>query len=265
MIAITVVYVIATITICYFNAQAVNATKAQTLEIINQYQQTNRPYITICFEIIRAGLMCFVIENIGTQPAFNVNIMLNDSFIESVNHKKALLGLKSSNLYIAVKQKMFILIGPSTEFKTISANEAIFEISYCDNYQDHIEIDLKQYSQMLTYKSPVDEISYHLKKIQEDQKSYHNSTLGQNKNNTNQYINVVTHSASEDDSLKFKIYKIICIRHFITLKEIAEELKQDQETVHRLLVELCYVDNLVGTCINEDPTELNQDTEWLKK
>lgn len=185
MISITAIYVIATITICYYNAQAVKATKAQTQEIINQYQQTIRPYITVYFEIIRSGLMCFVIENIGTQPAYNVNITLNDSFTESIkdfNRKEALSRLKSSNLYLASKQKVFVLIDSQTEFNTISMNQAKFELSYCDQYRDHIEIDLNEYRFMLTYKSPIDDISYHIKKMQEEQKGFENSILEQIKN-----------------------------------------------------------------------------------
>jgi len=110
MISITAVYVIATILICIFNGQTVKATKAQTKELINQYQQTNRPYITVYFETIRSGLMCFVIENAGTQPAYNVNITLNDNFIENIKNdkrKQAFSKVKSSNLYLANKQKIF--------------------------------------------------------------------------------------------------------------------------------------------------------------
>ena len=82
MIGITAVYVIATIFICVFNARSANAAKSQTEEMKKQFASTYRPKIDIRFEIIRSGLMCFTIENIGTEPAIDVKINLCQEFIE---------------------------------------------------------------------------------------------------------------------------------------------------------------------------------------
>ncbi len=212
--------------------------------------------------------MCFVIENVGTQPAFDISITLNESFIENIEDikiKQAVTKLKSSNLFLASKQKVFLFIGSQTEFKAISANKAIFEISYCGQYQDHIEIDLNEYGFMLIYKSPFEDISYHLKKIQEEQNRFENGFLEQVKRHSQYPQTVIVHSATDEDSLKFKIYKTVCVKHRATLKEIADACNLDMEIVHKLLVELYYVDNLVVTYINQNPADFNENTVWLIK
>lgn len=79
MVIITAIYVVATIFICVFNgrsAKAANeqaeAARNQTKEMIDQFKAVNRPFVTIRFDIIRSGLLCFIIENEGPLPAHNV-------------------------------------------------------------------------------------------------------------------------------------------------------------------------------------------------
>ena len=60
MVIITAIYVVATIIICYFNGKSAKAAKMQTDEMIRQYNIANRPNVTIHFDIIRSGLMCFI-------------------------------------------------------------------------------------------------------------------------------------------------------------------------------------------------------------
>ena len=81
MVIITAIYVVATIVICYFNGKSAKAAKMQTDEMIRQYNIANRPNVTIHFDIIRSGLMCFIIENEGNKPAHNVSIKINKEFI----------------------------------------------------------------------------------------------------------------------------------------------------------------------------------------
>ena len=89
MFVITSIYVIATIVICYYNSKSAKAAqeqikvaKDQIAEMIKQYDEAYRPVITIRFETIRNGLMCFVIENTGSVAATNINILINKDFIK---------------------------------------------------------------------------------------------------------------------------------------------------------------------------------------
>lgn len=42
--------------------------------MISQYKSVNRPLVTVRFDIVRSGLLCFIIENEGPLPAKDVNI-----------------------------------------------------------------------------------------------------------------------------------------------------------------------------------------------
>lgn len=91
MVIITLVYVIATIFICVYNVKSVKAakeqidvTKTQIKTMVEQYNSVNRPLVSIRFDIIRSGLLCFIIENNGPLPAENVQIKINKEFIENI-------------------------------------------------------------------------------------------------------------------------------------------------------------------------------------
>ena len=90
MVGITAIYMIATIVICYFNGKSAKASKEQTeiskkqiAEMIKQYNLANRPFVTVRFDIIRSGLLCFVLENEGPLPAHDVQVCINEEFINN--------------------------------------------------------------------------------------------------------------------------------------------------------------------------------------
>ena len=57
MIAITAVYVIATIFICIFNYRSAKATREQLAESKRQFEENNRAFVTVTFETIRGSLL----------------------------------------------------------------------------------------------------------------------------------------------------------------------------------------------------------------
>jgi hypothetical protein len=171
MVIITSIYVIATIVICIFHYRADKLTR-------EQIDNTNRPFITVLFDIIRSGMMCFVVENAGNTFATNVNVHINISFIENIpdeRMKEGMQKLQSSSLYLAAHQKIHIPIDSQLHFSEVSSEIAIIKVSY-DNYPaTEVKIDISQYSWMLLYKSAIDDSAEHLKKIYEtlDQKIPH--------------------------------------------------------------------------------------------
>ena len=170
MVIITTIYVIATILICYFNGKSAKAAKIQTDEMIRQYQSMNRPNITIHFDIIRSGLLCFVVQNEGTLPAHNVNININQAFIAGIvdsEDRERVKRFGEAKLYLASSQKIYILLGGQPEFTELARNVAEVDISY-DSYTEHTTIDLEQYAMLLVYDSPIEDIAQHLKKIKEN-------------------------------------------------------------------------------------------------
>ena len=115
MVIITAIYVVATIFICVYNGRSAKAAneqtkiaKAQIDEMIKQFNEENRPVITIRFEIIRSGLLCFVVENIGPKPAVDVRIEFNDAFVDNLEKFERNIRLReamNSKLFLAKNQK----------------------------------------------------------------------------------------------------------------------------------------------------------------
>ena len=167
MFTITSIYVIATIAICYYNSKSAKAAqeqikvaKDQIAEMIKQYDEVNRPVVTIRFETIRSGLMCFVIENIGPVAATNINISVNEDFInnlKTIDSRMRLTEHICSELFLAPYQKVFICIAGIGSFDKVAEIVAKFNISYNGKshhkYDENVEVDLKKYAHTLLYNS----------------------------------------------------------------------------------------------------------------
>ena len=186
MVLITAVYVIATIFIYHANTKAANAAKEQANiskkqmeEMIAQYHAVNRPFVNVRFDIIRSGLMCFIIENEGPLPAHNVKIRINKEFIDNIqdsNNMNRIAELNDASFYIASKQKLTVFLGGQSSFDNISKEIAKIGISY-DDFNEHTEIDIKQYRFLIIYNSPVEDMSQHIKQIKEEEKSFHRTLI----------------------------------------------------------------------------------------
>ncbi len=173
MVIITGIYVIATIVLCAFNYSTSKAAQLQVEKMQEQFDEENRPKIDIHFDMIRSGLACFVIENVGRTAAENVCVRLNDSFLDNLEDHLAerFIALSEANLYLSSGQKAYLLLGGQNRFEIISRTVAKFDVTY-KGYSEHMEIDLSQYKGFLLYQSPLEDISKHLKHIQEDNKRH---------------------------------------------------------------------------------------------
>lgn len=250
MVVITAIYVIATIVISVFNGQSAHAAKRQTEEMIRQNNEANRPFVVVRFEIIRSGLLCFIVENIGRTAATNVRIEINDEFVDNIEKLDKQLRLReatSASLFLAPNQRIHILLGGQANYKEISEVVAKFNVTYSDKYSEYTEIDLKQYRFMLSYKSELEDIAQHIKRIGNETKTYHNKQLKVLSNNSP--VSVLVHS--DDDSDKSKVYKTVCMNAGATTEKLAEITGINKEETLEILLELDYVDQLVKGIPNE--------------
>lgn len=269
---VTAVYVFATIFICRANIKAAKAatdqievTKRQIKESIDQFNAVNRPFVTVRFDIIRSGLLCFVIENEGPLPAHNVKIRINKEFLENIkdaDEKTRLEELNESSLYLASKQKITVLLGGNLSFDDIAAEIAKIDISY-DGFNEHTEIDINQYRFMIIYRSPVEDASQHLKKMQENNKAFHRALL-KAMDKPGPVQNIIVHSATEKDADKFRIFKEVCLTSHLTASQLAEKLNMEQEYVLKLLYELQKIDRLVSYTFHEVTTDYSK-ALWYKR
>lgn len=82
MVVITTVYVIATIIICKANYKSAKEAHKQTEESIQQFNKSNRPYIT-CEYILSSRIYCGIhICNHGNQVARNLKINVDKEFMD---------------------------------------------------------------------------------------------------------------------------------------------------------------------------------------
>lgn len=251
MVIITAVYVIATIVICVFNGKSAKAAKEQTEtakqqinEMIRQYNESNRPIVIIRFEIIRSGLLCFVVENIGPVAAKDIKIKINDDFIDNIEKEDKQIRIREASeatLFLSSHQKIFILLGGQSHFSKIASVTAKIDITYNGMFNEHTEIDLWQYRFMLTYSSELEDISQHLKHIENESKTYHKKQL--KVLSKDGPVNVLLHS--NDNSKKFETYKAVCMNPGSTTVQISEYVGVPKEDALDILIELDRVDNFV--------------------
>ena len=170
MIWITGVYVIATIAICVANFKSANATRKQLQEQQRQFNESNRAFVTVTFEIIRSGLAMLHIQNTGKQIAQNVHISISQRFESNIKDKyvkEHLKKLTQSKFNIGINQSWYCLLGSHLELDHLSNEMLHIDISYCDSiseYSESTDIDLKQYFWSTIYESPIEDIYQQIKK-----------------------------------------------------------------------------------------------------
>lgn len=260
MVGITAIYMIATIVICYFNGKSAKASKEQTeiskkqiAEMIKQYNLANRPFVTVRFDIIRSGLLCFVLENEGPLPAHDVQVCINEEFINNLPDERiqsSFRKLKESKLYIASHQKMTLLIDGRLEFSKIAEKVARIKITY-DGYIEETVIDISQYGLLMVYTSATEDISQNIKKNAEQSKRFYDSLLKKIPSQ-NHMFNVLMQNASEDDALKYRLYKEICMNSGCKAELLMEKFNLTQEALIELLSELQYVDGWISCIPSND-------------
>lgn len=263
MVIITAIYVAATILICYYNGKSAKASneqaeisKRQTEEMIRQYNETNRPIITIRFDIIRSGLLCFIVENEGPLPAHNVTIRINDVFINNLpsdHAQKSFRELKDANLYLASRQKITLLLGGQPEFSQIAQEKAVIEITY-DTYAETTEIDLEQYGMLLVYNSPLEDISQAIKKANQQDKKFYD-TMSKKLSLHDKVLHVISLPSAENDALKYRLYKQICMTPGCTIQSLSDQYSIEKDQILELIAELQQVDKWITIIPSKDVTD----------
>lgn len=80
MVVLTAIYVLATILICYYNYGATKASRDQAAEMRRQYEEDNRPYITVELIYERKVFYGLRFSNHGKRLANHVRIQLDQTF-----------------------------------------------------------------------------------------------------------------------------------------------------------------------------------------
>lgn len=152
MVIITLVYVIATIFICWANIKSAKASKEELAEMKRQYAEENRPHIEVefCYERRTWYIVRFI--NHGKLTAQYVKILLDEGFISSLPEqafKDILLKQREKECIIGVGQHYDLYIA-SNEFRgNPNMKPVMGKILYQDEsskYESDIYIDLENYA-----------------------------------------------------------------------------------------------------------------------
>lgn len=171
MVAITAVYVVATILICQANIRSAKATREQLAEAKRQFEENNRAFVAVAFEVIKSGLAVLHVQNHGKRKASNVKIRVftsSSSNIVNKNDKQNVEKISEYEFALGIGQSWYIYIGNRSELEKISNKLLSIEISYEDfnsKYNEITEIDIKQYFHALLYESPTENLYQEMKKL----------------------------------------------------------------------------------------------------
>ena len=115
MVAITIVYVVATIIICYAKIKSSNATKEQVAEAKRQYEEEHRAYITYEFFFSRRTYYGLRFTNQGKRLATNVQILLKQEFVDCISSEffDGINELKNKEFTLGIGQSYDIYLGAS--------------------------------------------------------------------------------------------------------------------------------------------------------
>ena len=152
MVIITLVYVIATIFICWANIKSAKASKEELAEMKRQYAEENRPHIEVefCYERRTWYIVRFI--NHGKLTAQHVKILLDEGFISSLPEqafKDTLLKQREKECIIGVGQYYDLYIASNELRGNPNMKPVMGKILYQDEsskYESDIYIDLEKYA-----------------------------------------------------------------------------------------------------------------------
>lgn len=151
MVIITFVYVIATIAICYYNAQTAKVSRMELDELKRQFYIINRPAVNyeVVFVVMKS-LYVLRFENNGSQTAYNLSISFNDDSINEIPNdeiRNDLKRIKGTVRNLGVGQSYDVPIGRSRDETKVRLIGWVNYRGINDSiYHDDFDIDCTNYS-----------------------------------------------------------------------------------------------------------------------
>lgn len=169
MVALTGIYVVATIIICYFNYGSTKAAREQAAEMRRQYEEENRPYITAELIYERKTFYGLRFSNHGKRLANHVAIQLEQTFIDSIDElsfKKALERSQGKECIIGIGQHYDLYFG-SNEFRAkVEKKPLAGVVTYQDSghhYSEEFCIDFESYATFYSINTDTDDFLKEIK------------------------------------------------------------------------------------------------------
>ena len=163
MVVLTAIYVLATIFICYFNYGSIKASREQAAEMRRQYEEENRPYITVELIYERKAFYGLRFSNHGKRLADHVRIQLDQAFVDSLNEpsfRATLERTKGKECIIGIGQHYDLYFG-TNKFRENTEKSALSgQVTYQDGsrtYTEAFSIDFDSYATFFSVNSAADD------------------------------------------------------------------------------------------------------------
>ena len=163
MVVLTAIYVLATIFICYFNYGSTKASREQAAEMRRQYEEENRPYITVELIYERKAFYGLRFSNHGKRLADHVRIQLDQAFVDSLNEpsfRATLERTKGKECIIGIGQHYDLYFG-TNKFRENTEKSALSgQVTYQDGsrtYTEAFSIDFDSYATFFSVNSAADD------------------------------------------------------------------------------------------------------------
>lgn len=161
---ITVLYVVATILICWANIKSANASKIQLEEMRKQYAEENRPNVEV--ELLYEKRLFYGLRfiNHGKCTAQHVQIKLDTTFIDSITESSFADSLNKQNgkeCIIGVGQHYDLFFGTNKYRKNpnkVAATGTIYYQGSGNTYQSDFLIDLENYATIFSVNSEQEDL-----------------------------------------------------------------------------------------------------------
>ena len=169
MVLITLVYVIATIFICWANFKSAKVSKEQLIEMQKQFEENNRPYVEVEFIFVKRAFYGLRFINNGNVVAKNVSIKLSSDFIDSleISMKEMLIKQEGKKCIIGAHQSYDLYFGTCKYLKKnckVPANGKITYFANGEEYEEHFSVDFENYMTIFSVNSDYEDMLEIIKK-----------------------------------------------------------------------------------------------------
>ena len=169
MVVLTTIYVLATIFICYFNYGSTKASREQAAEMRRQYEEENRPYITVELIYERKAFYGLRFSNHGKRIANHVRIKLDQTFLDNLNEpsfRRTLERAKGKECIIGIGQHYDLYFGTNKIRENQRKVALSGQVTYQDGehtYTEPFNIDFDSYATFFSVNSVTDDFLKEIK------------------------------------------------------------------------------------------------------
>lgn len=264
----TTLYVILTGAICFSNFKSYKAAKEQTIELIRQREEAQRPYVQVYVDFINQALCCLVIQNEGKSSAHNVKARVDADFLASLpmETRPYVEQLNESCIFLAPRQKFFVHIATNWNFESVCSKPIKISVEYENGkYSDNVEINLSQFEAFISnppaeerilqaLKSGFDRESKELNEISKAIKQPIANTL---------HCKIIEPGEREDNKDRILLY--LAKEGSATVTDLIRETGIEKEEILSCLTELQYLDKRIKPLICMGSEGIDDRVPWCLK